>query len=1176
MASSSPPPPPVPSHGIPEPTLHPSNEVEVNESAQRTLQRSDSSTSRVQRKKSLVRPERERIDPSHRQYHYRQRAAEHASRDGPFAASTTGNAPIYTAGSEEGKSILGREDPDSHKERKQRSQATDAQVNNTAAPPVDRTPSVSKPMHPMEKDVGYKEPKQWPSCWYMYSMVVSIWIPNFILSTFGVKEKPRQRAFREKIGLLSIILLICGAVGFLTFGFTQTVCPKPPLRFQIGYINSGYLIINGWAYQLATWDHPAIPGQTNTSTNPLYPPVNAGGMDASFLFQNVNQKCLNVITPKPGVNIGQSGNMVPTYFPCRLFNPNETIAPSYTTYSNYSGCHLTANERQQYSDFVRLGVPNNKGSRDKGGQVYYTWQDLTSKPNLVAFNGYVLNLNLLQSLPPTLFDTPANGLIQTMLASVAAKNYSGQDITRMVNSRRGTGNWPREAECLTDIIKVGFLDTETIGCFASDIVLYCSLVVILAVIGVKFGLAILFGWFLSWRLGNFGEEKSYRDRMKRNAEIEDWTEGIYEPARGIRPRNMSSFSYQEKRKSFLPQTSRFTQPEPMMFSERPTSPYIAASPPFSPSPRLSPLQSPMQSRTRDSVGSMMALMPLGSSQDSNTSDSSSQNLSACPFPLSKYAVPLPSPDYKPFGFPLIPTICLVTCYSEGEEGLRTTIDSIATTDYPNSHKIILVVCDGVITGAGNSKSTPDICLGMMRNLLVPKEQTEPLSYVAVADGIHKHNMAKVFAGYYKYDDTTVDRRKQQRVPMITIVKCGTPIEANDRKPGNRGKRDSQVLLMNFLQKAMFDERMTSMEYEIFNSFWRLTNISADKYEICLMVDADTKIYPDSLSRMVSCMAKDPTIAGLCGETKIGNKTDSWVTMIQVFEYYIAHHQSKAFESVFGGVTCLPGCFCMYRIKAPKGPSGYWVPILANPDVIERYQENVVDTLHKKNLLLLGEDRYLSTLMLSTFPNRKMLFCPQAVCKTVVPDTFRILLSQRRRWINSTVHNLMELVMVRDLCGTFCFSMQFIVFMELVGTVALPAAISFTLFLIIRAIMGAPAEIPLILLALILGLPAVLIAMTSRKVIYVAWMLIYLLSLPIWNFLLPVWAYWHFDDFTWGETRRVVGAEKDTHHGDKFGEFDSSQIVMKRWTEFERDRRLKMILQQQSDFAKVDKDDNIQV
>lgn len=113
------------------------------------------------------------------------------------------------------------------------------------------------------------------------------------------------------------------------------------------------------------------------------------------------------------------------------------------------------------------------------------------------------------------------------------------------------------------------------------------------------------------------------------------------------------------------------------------------------------------------------------------------------------------------------------------------------------------------------------------------------------------------------------------------------------------------------------------------------------------------------------------------------------------------------------------------IKAPKGEAGYFVPILANPDVVSRYQENIVDTLHKKNLLLLGEDRYLSTLMLKVFPHRKQIFVPQAVCKTIVPDTFKVLLSQRRRWINSTVHNLMELFLVRDLCGTFCFSMQVI-------------------------------------------------------------------------------------------------------------------------------------------------------
>lgn len=280
----------------------------------------------------------------------------------------------------------------------------------------------------------------------------------------------------------------------------------------------------------------------------------------------------------------------------------------------------------------------------------------------------------------------------------------------------------------------------------------------------------------------------------------------------------------------------------------------------------------------------------------------------------------------------------------------------------------------------------------------------------------------------------------------------------------------------------------------------------------------------------------------------------------MFEYYISHHLTKAFESVFGGVTCLPGCFSMYRIKAPKTLTGYWVPILANPDIVEHYSENVVDTLHKKNLLLLGEDRYLTTLMLKTFPKRKMIFCPQAVCKTVVPDTFRVLLSQRRRWINSTIHNLAELLLVRDLCGTFCFSMQFVVFMELAGTLVLPAAISFTIYLIIITIVNATKGqasqtlIPLILLGIILGLPGLLIVLTSRKLSYVGWMFVYLASLPVWNFVLPAYAFWHFDDFSWGQTRKLDGDEKAEKHGDKEGEFDSSHIVMKRWAEFERDRR----------------------
>lgn len=136
-------------------------------------------------------------------------------------------------------------------------------------------------------------------------------------------------------------------------------------------------------------------------------------------------------------------------------------------------------------------------------------------------------------------------------------------------------------------------------------------------------------------------------------------------------------------------------------------------------------------------------------------------------------------------------------------------------------------------------------------------------------------------------------------------------------------------------------------------------------------------------------------------------------------------------------------------------------------------------------------------------------------------------------------------------------------MELVGTLALPAAISFTLYLVVMACLGEPAILPLILLAMILGLPAVLIVMTSRKVVYVCWMLVYLLSLPIWNFVLPVYAYWHFDDFSWGDTRKVEGSDKKKEasgHGDKEGEFDSSKVTMKKWSDYEKDRRTQLAME----------------
>lgn len=515
---------------------------------------------------------------------------------------------------------------------------------------------------------------------------------------------------------------------------------------------------------------------------------------------------------------------------------------------------------------------------------------------------------------------------------------------------------------------------------------------------------------------------------------------------------------------------------------------------------------------------------------------------------------------------LLRAIVLVTCYSESEVELRTTLDSLARSDFPLSHMMLFVIADGIVTGAGNLRSTPDLLIDMMELDPAFVSPPPPFAYVAIADGEKKLNMAQVYAGTYRVEE--------RRVPMVLVVKCGTEQEKLSRKPGNRGKRDSQLILMHFLTKVIFDDRMSPLEYDLFTKITVISSASAsnlsnpptkvtpDMYEMLMMVDADTKVEQNSLSIFSATMANDPRVMGLCGETRIANKYDSWVTTIQVFEYHISHHLVKAFESFFGCVTCLPGCFCAYRIKAPKvsleDESQIWVPLLANPDVVERYSENVVETLHDKNLLLLGEDRYLTTLMLQTFPKRTLLFVPQAVCKTNVPNRFKVLLSQRRRWINSTFHNLMELVFVRNMCGIFCFSMQFVIMLELVGSAALPCTVIFPIYLLAQSFFARSVPlVPLIVLAAILGFPALLVLFTTRRWHYVGWMFIYIAALPIWNFLFPLYAFWHFDDFTWGQTRKVAGDASgagENAHADPKGLFDSSKITMKRWCEYEAESR----------------------
>jgi chitin synthase len=241
-------------------------------------------------------------------------------------------------------------------------------------------------------------------------------------------------------------------------------------------------------------------------------------------------------------------------------------------------------------------------------------------------------------------------------------------------------------------------------------------------------------------------------------------------------------------------------------------------------------------------------------------------------------------------------ICQVPAYTEGEDSLRKALDSLTALQYDNKRKLICVICDGMIVGGGNDRPTPKIVLDILG--VDPKIDPPALPFKSVGESNEQLNYGKVYSGLYEYEGNVV--------PYLVVVKVGKESEQSKTKPGNRGKRDSQILLMSFLNRVHHRSPMSPLELEMFHQINNIIGVDPELYEYLFMVDADTSVREDSLNRLVAACANNAKIAGICGETSLENEERSWWTMIQVYEYFISHHLAKAFESLFGSVTCLPG------------------------------------------------------------------------------------------------------------------------------------------------------------------------------------------------------------------------------------------------------------------------------
>ena len=454
---------------------------------------------------------------------------------------------------------------------------------------------------------------------------------------------------------------------------------------------------------------------------------------------------------------------------------------------------------------------------------------------------------------------------------------------------------------------------------------------------------------------------------------------------------------------------------------------------------------------------------------------------------------------------------MVPCYNESDNELRKTIDSVLANDYPDENRVLVVVADGIMTGRGQKMSCPETLGNILGFRFSPSDDAH--AYESV--GALPTNYASVYSGTYTSQKVTGKELK-----YVVVVKQGGPTEKGTGRAGNRGKRDSQLLLFGILNRMQYNRRPTELDL-VFTKTLQDMELAWTDIEYLMAIDADTRISDNAIKFFVHKLEHDKSVLACCGETQVDNKSQSFITMIQVFEYYSAHHLKKAFESVFGCVTCLPGCFTMYRLYTEE-----FQPLLASDKIVTTYSRNDISSLHERNLYELGEDRMLTTLLLEEYHRMKLSFVPEATCWTIVPHTLQILKSQRRRWINSTLHNTCELLKVQTMCGVCLFSMKMVVIFDLISTFLLPSGSVYLYYIIADAIQSTDPLSPLQMLAFayvgMMTLPFIFRAQWD----FFFWFIVFLIGgIPVFYFYLPIYAFWNMDDLSWGKTRQVQGSQQ---------------------------------------------------
>ncbi|TRY63908.1 hypothetical protein TCAL_11841 [Tigriopus californicus] len=196
----------------------------------------------------------------------------------------------------------------------------------------------------------------------------------------------------------------------------------------------------------------------------------------------------------------------------------------------------------------------------------------------------------------------------------------------------------------------------------------------------------------------------------------------------------------------------------------------------------------------------------------------------------------------------------------------------------------------------------------------------------------------------------------------------------------------------------------------------------------LALDGDVDFQPDAIIKLVDLMKRNPDVGASCG--RIHPTGSGYMQWYQMFEYAIGHWLQKATEHVMGCVLCSPGCFSLFRGKAVMAENVMrtYTTVATEPKHFVQYDQ--------------GEDRWLCTLLLQQ--GWRVEYSAASDSFTACPEGFKEFYNQRRRWMPSTLANIIDLLgdWRRVIRNNDDISIFYIIYqvMMMIGTILGPGSI----------------------------------------------------------------------------------------------------------------------------------------